>query len=352
MATLTAANAAAFGHQGAHQGLMAFYAGGRPEAKSLRHCLKFTQTRGYPTEYFGKVGAVVTATSESEGAAAATPSALPTPTGVTMTPAGFQISISINNAAQWRANENNDPLEISREEIKYGCGIYMMDDATVGLGALFDTVTASDGDPGATLTVDGLLDSPAAIRSNIDDSNLAITDMIDGKGAEDVNRDILTNASSFLSNPKVSNHVTAIVDGKGMLFDEDDGFWFSPDGRTGVYVEAGYSMLVQQGGDRVGCAFISPTEAVSGRGLRMSKSQTQTRRIAPAFGICYFEDPNAAARIGMGNQIEDIVTEGGVVTSISVDWNTGADLGIIRGRGKADVALLNDNSACELRYLA
>ena len=350
MAQLTKSNAAAYGHQGA-RGRMAFLAGGRPEPISLRHCFQMDQARGYPSEYFSKIGAVHTASAESEGAAAATPSALNTPTGATLTPAGFLIALAVNNDAEWRSLEENSPMEIAAAEIRYGCGIYMMDDPTVGLGALYDTVTATDGDTGAALTLDGILDVAATIRANLDDANLGVSVIIDGKGAEDVNRDIINNASAFLGNPAVSKFVQSFVDTDGMAFDESDGYWMSPDGRSGVFVEAGYGMLVQQGGDRVGCGMISPTEVIQNRPIRLSSKQTGKRRIAPAFAICTQVDPVSAGRFGNEDRYEEVVTPGGIVV-MSYDANIGADFGTVRGRGKADVALVNDNSACECRYLA
>jgi len=350
MAQLTKANAAAFGHQGA-QGRMAFYAGGRPDPISLKHCFYMSHTRGYPSEYFSKVGSKHTAAAESEGAAAATPSALNTPTGVTLTPAGFAISLAVNNDAEWRTLEENGATSLALEEIRYGCGIYLMDVATLGMGALFDTVTATDGDTGANLSLDGLLDVAATIRANLDDANLGVSIIIDGKGAEDVNRDIITNAASFLANPVVSKFVGSFSDTEGMLFDPTDGYWLSIDGRSGVFVEPGYGMLIQQGGDRVGCGLISPTEAISKRPIRLAKSQTSARRISPAFAICVDEDPVSASRIGNEDRYEEVLTPSGVI-AISQDSDTGNDYGVIRGRGKGTVALVNDNSACECRYIA
>lgn len=351
MASLSKTNAAPYGHQGA-RGRMAHYAGGRPEPISLKHCFYMDHARGYPSEYFSKVGAKHSAAAESSGASALTPSALNTPTGATLTPAGFIIALAVDNDAEWRSLEDNSPMQLAVEEIKYGCGIYMMDIVTLGLGALFDSPTATDGDPGAALTVDGILDSAATVRANLDDANLGVSVIIDGKGAEDVNRDIITNASTYLANPAISGYVKSFTDKSGMLFDEEDGFWVSLDGRSGVFVEPGYSMLIQQNSDRVGCAIISVTEAVQGRIPRLSKSQTAERRISPAFAICVDEDPISAVRMNMNrDQVDEVLTPSGIV-AISYDADAGNDYGIVRGRGKATVALVNDNSACECRYLA
>lgn len=349
MAQLTASNAAAFGHQGAHGG-MAFYAASRPPPISLRHCEYRAQTRGYPTEYIGKIGAKHTASSESEGAAAATPSALNTPTGTTLTPAGFLISLAVNSQAEWRSLEENSPSAIARMELEYGCGIYLMDDATVGLGALFDTPTATDGDTGAALTLDGVLDSAKTIRSNLDDGRLGVSVIIDAKGADDLTEDIRTSGSGFLSSPGMSNFVAKFV-AEDATIQDDDGFWFTPDGRTGVFVEPGYTMLIQQGGDRVGCAVISPTETVQGKGFTLSDMQTRAdHRISPAFAICVQENPVSAA-VASFQDLKMIDTPSGMI-AVTVDANSGVNYLTLRGRGVGTVALINDNSACECRYLA
>ena len=351
MAQLTAANAAAYGHQGA-QGSLAFFASSRPQPISLQFAYKMVRERGYPSCYFSKRGAKHSAAAESEGAAAATPSALNTPTGTTLTPAGYLISIGINDHAVNRSLEVNDPIQIAREEIAYGCGIYLMDDATVGMGALYVTATATEGDSGAALTLDGVLDAAMNPRVNLDDANLGIAAIIDGKGAEDLNRDILTNGAAYLSNPAVSKFVQSIADTKGMVFDEDNGFWMSPDGRTAIFVEPGYLMLVQSGGNRIGCAMVPVSETLKGTGVRLSNMQTGARRISPAFAMAVDENPIAAAQLGMApNQVERVMGPSGPI-AVAADANTGVPYGVLRGRGRGTVALVNDNSASQLLYVA
>lgn len=350
MAQFTAANAAPFGHQGA-MGREAHHSAGRPRPKALKHCFVMVRGQGYPSAYFSKIGARHTAAVESEGVAAATPSALNSPSGVTVTPAGFLLSLAINAQAVNRSLDVNDPTSIAREEIENACGRYLMDDSTVGMGKLFESVTATEGDPGTTLTLQGLLDSNATVRQNLNGASLWVSDIIDGKGAEDVMQDITNNAASYLGNPVVESFVRSFAAEGAGAFDPDDGYWMSPDSRSGIFVEDGYSMLSQAGTDRIGCAIISHTPAIVGRARNLGGMQNGTgRNISPAFALAIDEDPVAGAREGM-IKVEMVDTESGPI-AISTDANVGPNYVTYRGRGISSVALVNDNSACQIPYLA
>lgn len=351
MAQLTASNAAPYGNSGAY-GRLALYAAGRPQPISLRHAYLMVRERGGSGEYYAKVGAKHTASAESEGAAAATPSALNTPTGQELNPAGFLISLAINSAAFTRTLEENDPGEIAKDEIAYGCGIYLMDDGTVGMGALYDTVTASGGNTGAKLTVGGALGCGSTIRQNMDDANLVISHIVDGKGADDLAEDLRDNASAHLGNPNLTNYIAKAVAQDAQVFDEDDGFWFALTAKDLVYVEGGFGMLIQQGGDRVGCAMISDTKAIVDRAQVLPKMQDPNtrRRISPAFAMCVEEDPIRGLRDAT-IRVEDLDTPSGPVV-ITTDADIGNRYIAYRGRGMGSVELVNDNGACEERYLA
>lgn len=352
MAQLTATNNAPAGHQGA-EGRLAFYSTGMPKPISLGHCFMMVRGRGYPSCYFAKLGALPIAAAESEGAAAVTPTALSTPTGVTLTPAKYLISLAINSEAHWRALEVNDPLEIARKFAGYAAGHYLMSDNTVGLSEVFGTVSATGGNTGAAATLDGVLDAAETVRQNLDDANLVVSVIIDGKGQRDLQTDIYTNASAVFGNPTIANTIKSVMSDAGsMQADEDDGYWFAIDGKTPVFVEPGYSMLDQSGGDRVGVACISPTDKIRGKaGIRISSAmQGGDREISPAFAMAVDEFP-ASATFRTAKNAEYADSPSGPLAMMERDY-AGADFWTLDTRGAGDVALANDNSACQMLYLA
>lgn len=353
MAQLTASNAAAFGHQGA-QGGLAFYSAGMAKPISLGHCFYMVRGRGWPSCYFPVTGSLPSAAAESEGAAAATPSALSTPSGTTLTPAKYLISIGINDEAQHRALAENDPVQLAKEFAAYGCSVYLMKDDTVGLSEVFGTVTASGGNSGARLTVDGTFDCAEDVRANLDDANLVVSCIFDGKGQRDIQYDLNTNASAVLSNPAVQSVVKAVLaDPNAQQASIDTGFWFAPDGKTPYFVEAGYSMLDQSGGNRIGTCCISPTPVIQNLpGVTItSKMQQGARQISPAYAIAVDEDLISASRMTTAKPPEIVPTVAGPIALMERAY-TGGAFYVLDARGSGDVALVNDNSASKLLYLA
>lgn len=354
MSQLTASNAAASGHQGA-QGSMAFYSVAQPAPISLAHCFPMIRGRGFPSCYFALTGALATAAAESEGAAAATPSALSTPTGTTIAPAKFLVSLAINREAFWRALQENDPGDIAIEFATYGCAVYLMNDSTVGLGKKFTTVTATGGNTGATKTLEGALSAAETVRVNCNDANLVVSDIMDGKGQRNLQTDMSTNASAVYSNPAIANVIKQVLsDPKAMQADPDNGFWFTPDGKTALFVEPGYSSLNQVSGDRVGCALISPTKVLKGLpGLTFaSRMQGGAREISPAFAIAV-DPPAAYDPLVDTSPVKALIapTPSGPV-ALMVRAYSGVDYRVYDARGMGAVALVHDNSACQDLYLA
>lgn len=351
MAQLTAANAAAFGHQGA-EGRLAFYSTAMPTPISLAHCFYMERGRGFPSCYYPVTGALPAAAADSEGASAVTPSALSTPTGTTLTPAKYIISLAINSEAQQRSLEENDPLEIAREFAVYGCSHFLMTDNTVGLSEVFGTVSATGGNTGAQLTLDGVLSSAENVRANLNDANLVVSAIIDGKGQRDLQTDMYTGLSSAFANPVTGRIIEAMLAApESMQADADDGYWFSPDGKTGIFVEAGYAMLDQAGGDRVGVCCISPTDVVRKPGLTFaSRMQGGAREISPAFALAVEPEP-AVASFRTAKNAEYVDSVAGPLALMERDY-VGPDFWTLDVRGSGDVALVNDNSASQLLYLA
>jgi hypothetical protein len=353
MSQLTAANAAAFGNQGA-QGGLAFYSIGMAKPISLNHCVYRVRGRGWPSCYIPIIGSLPSAAAESEGAAAATPSALSTPTGTTLTPAKYLISLAINSEAQHRALPENDPIKLAREFAAYGCSVYLMKDNTVGLSEVFSTVTATGGNPGARLTLDGIFGSAEDVRSNLNDANLVVSAIIDGKGQSDIRYDLQTSASSVFGNPAVQSVVKAVLaDPNAQQANIDTGYWFSPDGKTPIFVESGYDMLDQVGGDRIGVCCISPTSVIQGLpGVTISSAMQQgPRQIAPAFAIAVDEDLVSASGRTANKPPEIVMTAAGPIALLERSY-TGADFYTVDARGAGSVALMHDNSASQLPYLA
>lgn len=352
MAQLTAANAAAFGHQGA-EGRMAFYSTAMPTPISLNHCFYMVRGRGFPSCYYPVTGAIHAAAAESEGAAAATPSALNTPSGTTLTPAKYLISLAVNSEAHWRSLEVNDPLELAKEFAVYGCSVYLMKDDTVGLSEVFSAVTATGGNPGAALTFDGVFDSCEDVRANLNDANLVVSAIIDGKGQNDLQNDMLTNASAIFGNPSIAAVTANILSNSGaMQADVESGFWFAIDGKTPIFVEGGYDMLDRPAADRIGVACISPTNVIKGlAGVSIkSKMQQGARQISPAFAIAVDEQPASASVLQTAKPPEYFMTAAGPIVAQERAY-TGADFWTIDCRGRGDVALVNDNSASQIPYL-
>ena len=353
MAQLTAANAAAFGHQGA-QGGLAFYSTAMPTPISLKHCFLMVRGRGFPSCYFPVTGSLPSAAAESEGAAAATPSALSTPSGTTLSPAKYLISLAINSEAQHRALEINDPIELAKTFATYGCSVHLMKDNTVGLSEVFGTVTATGGNTGAVLTLDGVLDNTENVRANLNDANLVVSTIIDGKGQRDIQDDMLSNASAIFANPAIAAATRAVMaNPQAQQADIDSGFWFAIDGKNPIFVEAGYDMLDQSGGNRIGVSCISPTPVIQGLpGVTItSRMQSGTRQIAPAFALAVDENMLAASARTAVNPPEIVLTASGPIALVERAY-TGGDFYVLDARGSGDVALVNDNAASQCLYLA
>ena len=132
---------------------------------TLGLAVPMVRPRGSAGGTFVRLGAAITAASFAETASAVTPTTIPTVTQVTVSPAGYQASMGLYDDAIHRATEENDPIELEKDEIRYALQVYPGADSAVSIAYQFTQVTATVGTSGATLSRATLMSAANTVRS-------------------------------------------------------------------------------------------------------------------------------------------------------------------------------------------
>lgn len=293
-----------------------------------------------------RLGAAIAAAAFSEASAAVTPTTLPTVTQVTANPAGYQASMGPTDEARLRAIDDNDPMQLMHDEIIYALKIYPAADSAVSIAYQFTQVSATGGVTGGALTRASCLAAGRTVRAAVKSERVHVFIVIEGKGYSDLQTEAAQAGAGVYGNSTVMTQELRALLAKDGFDPEANGYRYSFDAVTHLFVVHSPDHLLTSAGDKFGCAFVPALPALQG----YAKPSEMQSKLMPAFGIVYDEDPCYASASTMTDP-KYIAHDGGMAVIASRAF-AGQRQAVMDGFGSMATAILNQSAACTVQYLA